>query len=50
MVDFEIPDETKLTRMLVRKFVHDVCMPAEKGVLFFLSSGVVWGSILSQTR
>ena len=41
MVDFEIPDETKLTRVLARNFVHEVCIPAEKGVLFFLSSGVV---------
>ena len=32
MIDFEIPEETKLVRSIVREFVHDVCIPAEKGL------------------
>ena len=32
MIDFEIPEETKLVRNIVREFVHDVCIPAEKGL------------------
>lgn len=30
MIDFEIPEETKIVRAKVRKFVHEVCIPAEK--------------------
>ena len=30
MIDFEIPEETKIIRAKVRKFVHEVCIPAEK--------------------
>ncbi|MEM7019443.1 MAG: acyl-CoA dehydrogenase family protein, partial [Pseudomonadota bacterium] len=29
MIDFEIPEETKTVREIVRKFVHDHCIPAE---------------------
>ena len=32
MIDFEIPEETKLVRSIVREFVHDICIPAEKGL------------------
>ena len=32
MIDFEIPEHTKLVRNIVREFVHDVCIPAEKGL------------------
>ncbi len=32
MIDFEIPEETKLVRSSVREFVHDACIPAEKGL------------------
>ena len=32
MIDFEIPEETKLVRNIVREFVHDVCIPADKGL------------------
>ena len=27
MIDFEIPEETKLVRGIVREFVHEVCIP-----------------------
>ena len=30
MIDFEIPEETKLVRNIVREFVHEECIPAEK--------------------
>lgn len=30
MIDFEISEETKLVRNIVREFVHEVCIPAEK--------------------
>jgi acyl-CoA dehydrogenase len=32
MIDFEIPEETKLVRNIVREFVHEECIPAEKGL------------------
>ena len=32
MIDFEIPDETKLVRAQVREFVQSVCIPAEKNL------------------
>ena len=32
MIDFEIPEETKLVRGIVREFVHEVCIPAETGL------------------
>lgn len=32
MIDFEIPEETKVVRAHVRKFVHDVCIPAEENL------------------
>ena len=32
MIDFEIPEETKVIRAKVRKFVHEVCIPAEKNL------------------
>ena len=32
MIDFEIPEETKIIRAKVRKFVHEVCIPAEKNL------------------
>jgi acyl-CoA dehydrogenase len=32
MIDFEIPDETKLVRAQVREFVQSVCIPAEQNL------------------
>ena len=32
MIDFEIPDETKLVRAQVHEFVQSVCIPAEQNL------------------
>ena len=45
MIDFEIPEETKLVRNIAREFVHEVCTPTEKGLAVY-----AYGEMIAELR